>query len=171
MKYYCNQEEIDLNEKDIRNINEDKTAEGICYEKNGFVYKIHYKDDSDYIDEDSCKYLIDINTKRIFLPVDIIYDENKLYSGYKTVYIKTLKELQKRNKSLKRILEKSVLDFFTDIEEIENDIFTLSKKKVIVGDFGVHNMIDNGHLNIFDVSCFSVDFSNCLTKRKIENKA
>lgn len=118
MKYYCNQEEIDLNGKDIRKINEYKTTEGICYEKDGFVYKIYYKEDSDYIDEDSCKYLININTQRIFLPVDVIYDETKIYSGYKSVYIKTLEEAQKSNQSLKRILENSVSAFFTDIEEI-----------------------------------------------------
>lgn len=153
MIYFCNEETIDTTSKEmyqLQGLDGRKTKDGTCYQKESEVFKIYYSNLNILLDESSCYKLTKMKLKHIFLPTGIIYDENNTYSGYKTDYITPLKENEKK------ITEKSVDCFLNDIYEVKNDIEDLSINRVLVDDFGLHNMIDNGHINIFDVVGYKV---------------
>lgn len=153
MLYFCDGKKLDFNDNSFRVLEKKCSSlvgEGTCYEKDKFVYKIHFDEETlkrniaIVLKENDCKKLMLIKTKHIFLPISIITDEKGKYSGYKAELIESLSENDER------IVDKKVDIFFQDIEQIKKDLNLLSEAKFVVHDFGVHNMIDNGHINIFD---------------------
>ncbi len=153
MEYFCDGKVLDFSDQSFTNLsskNKVKTKEGICYEKDGKVYKIYYNDLKDYLLENACEKLTKINLKHIFLPTNLIYSKDHKYCGYEATFIEPLKEGETP------IVEKSTNDFFIDIDEIEDDKRILEENKVLLGDVGIHNMIDNGHINIFDAGDYKV---------------
>lgn len=175
MIYNCDNEKIDVTSKEfnlLKNVDYENTCEGRSYKKNNFVYKIYYNEDEysyeeigeTLLDEQSCVKLTTIkNLKHFFLPVGVIYDENNKYAGCKAVFIKPLAPDEKR------IIEKPVTTFLDEIYEVQKDLDILTENKVLVGDFGIHNMIDNGHINIFDAGGYEVDFDGKYSKQRIKN--
>ena len=168
MKYFCNGKVLDLSDQSFTNLsskNKLKTKEGICYEKDGKVYKIYYSNLKDYLLEKACCKLTKIKLNRIFLPTNLIYNEDYRYCGYEATYIEPLKEGETP------IVEKPLSDFFTDIDEIEDDKRILEENKVLLGDVGIHNMIDNGRINIFDAGDYKVSgCGNVYTNSQINKR-
>ncbi len=153
MLYFCDGKKLDFNDSSFKVIEREYSSlvgEGTCYEKDKFVYKIHFDEETlrkniaVVLQEDACKMLKLIKTKRMFLPIALIMDDEGNYSGYKTEFIEPLKENDIK------IVDKEVDIFFQDIQQIKKDLNLLSEVKFVVHDFGIHNMIDNGHINIFD---------------------
>lgn len=170
MLYFCEGNALDFsnsNFQELLNKYEAGRGEGYVYQRNGFVYKIHYdekqleKNLAKVIDEDSCKYLSNIKTKRLFLPISPIYDENQGYSGYKTEYVEPLKE------NTKKVTDSSPEVFFDEIEIIRQDLRSMTEKRVKTSDFGIHNLIDNGTFNIIDPGRYTIDFDKSLTFKDI----
>ncbi len=174
MIYYCENEEIDITDKKfklLKNPYFENTLEGVTYKKGDFVYKIYY-DNEEYdreevgavLDEKSCIKLTTIeNLKHIFLPVGIIRNQSHKYAGCKAIYIKPLAPNEKR------IVEKPITTFFDEVTEIQKELDILTENRALVGDFGIHNMIDNGHINIFDAGGYKVDFEKKYSNKKIQN--
>ena len=170
MTYFCDGKALDFNDgtyQELLNKYELGRGEGYVYQKDEFVYKIHYDEEqlaknlAKVIDEDSCKHLSLIKTNHIFLPISPIYDEDNSYKGYKTIYVKPLK------KSTKKVIENKPHVFFDELSSINQDLRTLTKKRVKVSDFGVHNLIDNGTLNIIDPGRYTIDFTKSSTFKEI----
>lgn len=175
MIYHCEKETIDVTDEKFKVLKSpycETTVEGTSYKKDDFVYKIYYGDEysieeigEPFLDERGCQKLTSItNLKHFFLPVGVIYDEDNKYAGCKAVFIKPLPPKEKR------IIEKPVTVFLDEIGEVQNDLDILTENRVLVGDFGIHNMIDNGHVNIFDAGGYEVDFFGNYTKQQIKNR-
>lgn len=173
MIYHCDTEIIDISNSSMRLLKNPycaTTVEGMSYEKDGYVYKIYHNNEESYfenvgiLDEKSCDKLTSIKElKHIYLPTELIYDEANKYAGCKSVFIKPLGEDEQK------IIDKPVFVFWEEMYQIIDDLDVLTENNVLVGDFGIHNMIDNGHINIFDAGAYIVDFNNEYSKRQISN--
>lgn len=164
--YYCDDKALDFSSDKFQKL-VNKYGEGSVYKKDGFVYKIHYDEETlkknlaVVLNEDSCKYLTSIKTKRFFLPLSLIYDEDGNYSGYKAQEVSLLDE------DKIKVVDSKPSVFLNEIEIIKNDLNNLTLKRVRVSDFGVHNLIDNGTFNIIDPGRYTVDINRSLTFKAI----
>lgn len=138
-----------------RRINLEK-ANIIGYGKNGNVYK--YKNlalkifpngevPSGLMDGDTCHGLSNISTSSIMLPKNIIFYKNKLFSGY------SLKPLSGNLTRSIAKMEKSI--FINNVELLEDDVLTLSKKGVLLDGIVPENVIISDRLYLTDPSKYS----------------
>ena len=105
---------------------------------------------TDRLSEEEALFLSKIPTKRILLPIDIVYDENHNFIGYTTKFI------QNRNREIIKSLSLSTIK--KELEIIKEDIFLLSNRGVSLEDFYYDNfalddgfyMIDPGTYRIVD---------------------
>lgn len=121
MIIYINDQEYELTKEELeyRYLGEGK--EGTTYIWNDKVLKI-YKPYSSIsrLSEQEALYLSKIPTKRILLPLDIIYDENHNFIGYTTKFI--------LNHNCAIINQLPVSKIKEELELVKEDIFMLSEK-------------------------------------------
>ena len=88
MKYYIGNKVYDFSEEELDRYYLDEGTEATCYKMGDTVLKIHHDyPNRDILSEDNCKRLSRIETDRILLPKDIVYDEDGKYLGYTVKYI------------------------------------------------------------------------------------
>ena len=122
----------------------DEGAEGIVYRYGKDALKI-YKDTCfrGRLDEEQCKKLGVISTKRILLPKGVIYSgDSKTFVGYATPFIYKY--------PCKRIMDMTVDRLVDEIGVIEDDLHVLADNGVEIDDLHAGNILYNGQIFIGD---------------------
>ncbi len=120
---------------------------GNVYQYGNYALKIFDKVD-DVLDEETARYLSTIRTSRILLPKKLIYYKDK-FKGYSMKLISN----KPNSKSIINLPKDKLLE---DIELLEDDVTTLSSKRVLLNGMNLNNIIFNGNLYITDPSRYSL---------------
>ena len=152
MKFYIDDKVFDYDEDELEEIFIGEGEEGSCYRVhdyvNNFVMKIHHKKPEKIIlDEDTCKVISNIDTERIKLPNDLIYDKDGNYIGYTVDYV-DYKKPKIRNLKIGRVVN----EFY----KLEKDVDVLSKNNVYIDDLNIYNTIFSDGIYICDPGSFSL---------------
>lgn len=119
-------------------------TEGKVYLSNNNTYKIYYPNtlyDGFELKEKHHSYLLNIETKQIILPTELIYSKYGRYIGYTAPPIK-----KKRNK----LIDIETKTFIKNLKILERDIELLATNKVLMADVKYYNFIYNGNMYIID---------------------
>lgn len=149
MTFFIDEKEYSISKESLENSYISEGMEGTVYIFKGEALKIYHEhEQKKRLTEDECKYLKQINTKRIILPKSIVYDENKKFIGYTMPYHQgySLENL----KRIKLSLLKQYLN------EIKKDVILLSDKGVDLDDFHLDNIILDDGLYIIDPGSYKV---------------
>lgn len=122
----------------------DEGAEGTVYRYGKDALKI-YKGTCfrGRLDEEQCKKLGVISTKRVLLPREVIYGEDcKTFIGYATPFIYKY--------PCKRIMDMIVDRLVDEIDVIEEDLHVLADNGVEIDDLHAGNILYNGQIFIGD---------------------
>ena len=151
MRVYINNKLVEYTDEELDYWYLGEGNEGTVYIWKDKAIKI-YKPfcSTDRLSEDEALLLSRIPTKRILLPIDLVYDENHKFIGYTTKFI------QNRNKDV--IKKLYIGDIKKELELIKEDIFLLSDNNVSLEDFRYDNfafddgfyMIDPGTYKVVD---------------------
>lgn len=152
MKYIINGSVYDFTKEELEYFYLDEGEEGICYRirdyNNDFVMKIHHVNpDKLSLDEDTCNALKEINTKRVLLPNNLIYDEDGKYLGYTLDFIE-YKRPRIRNLKIRRVID----EFYT----LEKDVDLLTKNNVLIDDLRIFNTIFSDGIYVCDPGSFTL---------------
>ena len=120
---------------------------GNVYQYGNYALKIFDKVD-DVLDKETARYLSTIRTSRILLPKKLIYYKDK-FKGYSMKLISN----KPNSKSIINLPKDKLLE---DIELLEDDVTTLSSKRVLLNGMNLNNIIFNGNLYITDPSRYSL---------------
>ena len=120
---------------------------GNVYQYGNYALKIFDKM-NDVFDEETARYLSTIRTSRILLPKKLVYYKDK-FRGYSMKLISN----KPNSKSIINLPKDKLLE---DIELLEDDISTLSSKRVLLNGMNINNTIFNGNIYITDPSRYSV---------------
>ena len=149
MIIYINDKKIELTAEELeyRFLGEGK--EGTTYIWNDKVLKI-YKPYSSIsrLNEKEAIYLSKIPTKRILLPIDLIYDENHNFIGYTTKFIRNYNRSTIKRLAISKIKE--------ELEIIKEDIFLLSEKNISLEDFKLDNFAYDGKFYMIDPGTYKI---------------
>ena len=144
---------VDGKEEKIRLDNKiGEGTEGKVYFFNNITYKIYYPgalQDGFGLKEKHHAYLLDISTRQIILPTNLIYNNFGRYIGYTAPFIK---------KEKLKLLDIEKTKFIKNLEILENDIEILSNKKVLMADIKYYNFIYNGDMYIIDPGRYRINF-------------
>ncbi len=165
MEIYVKGEKIVLPNKECG-----KGSEGKAYLYNDKIYKIYYTNaiNEGYGNKENFhRYLLALQTDQIYLPIDIILDENGEYIGYVTEYAHGNK------KDKKGITKMSRDNLINNLITLEKSFNYLSDNYVLTNDVSVHNTIidyENNEINIIDPGRYRC--YNLLTQNdyRIQNK-
>lgn len=123
--------------------------------KEGKVYK--YKDkalkifhDQIYVDSmdiNTCLFLKNLDTKRILLPQNILYDIDYDFKGYTTDLINKKNNVYSLNKE----------EIIIEIEELEKEVNYLINKRIVLNDWNFENFIFDGKFRIVDPGLYKLD--------------
>ncbi len=157
MKIIINNELITFSDEELDYWYLGEGNEGTVYiwkDKAIKIYKPYCR--TDRLSEEEALFLSKIPTKRILLPIDIVYDENNNFIGYTTKFI------QNRNREIIKSLSLSTIK--KELEIIKEDIFLLSNRGVSLEDFYYDNFaLDDGFYMIDPGTYIIVDYD----KRKV----
>ena len=146
MGYRLENKEVDLN--GLRQVNyvPSKKAGDIYRYKND-VLRI-FKDGEQPIDEDTARYLTTISTDRVLLPRKLLF-YNNAFKGY------TLKLVSQKgaNKKMVNAPKDELLD---SIGIVEEDIYRLSQRKILLSNTGIGHTLYNGDLYLVDPSQYRI---------------
>lgn len=135
--------------------NEIRRLSKIAVGKTGDVYhyrnealKIFREGEKAPIEEKTARYLQDITTSRVLMPKKLLF-YNAAFRGY------TLKLISKKGTS-KKIINTDKDDLLSEISELESDVESLSRKKILLNGISPDNSVFNGNLFLFDPSKYRV---------------
>jgi len=123
-------------------------------QKAGDVYRFKndairvFKDGEDVIDEDTARYLTTISTDRVLLPRKLLF-YNNAFKGY------TMKLVSQKGAG-KRIISTPKRELIDAIEVVEEDIYALSQRNVLLSNTGVGHTLYNGELYLVDPSKYRI---------------
>ena len=152
MVYKLEDKTIDLNDK--------KKFPLIAKGKNGNVYeygtsaiKVFENTEEPPISEETAEYLTTINTERILLPRKLLFYDSAFCNGIFAGY--SLKRVPKKP-NVKKLINSPVEQLIDNVEGLEKDIRTISKKRILLSDMSPENVKYNGTLYISDPSKYTV---------------
>ena len=103
-----------------------------------------FRDGEEPIDKETARYLTSISTDRIILPKRLLF-YNNTFKGY------TMKLISQKGAG-KRIISTPKIEMIDNIKVLENDIETLSQKKILLNGANPGYTLYNGKLYIVDPS-------------------
>ena len=160
MGYRLENKDINLNEKKFTKIAQGKT--GNIFKCNGYAIKVFNNYAEDIIDLETAKYLTGIRTNRIILPNKLLFYNN----GFKDYSMK----LVKKDPRQKKIINCPTDELIRNVEIIEEDIKTLSDKKVLLNGINPENTTVNGKLYLTDPSKYRIlDIESTEELEKLNN--
>ena len=121
------------------------------YDQNMVVKVYKNNDFKRKLDEETALGLMELDTKRILLPTEIIYDENNEMIGYKKEY------KENYNHALKYI---SGITLYEEILKLKEEAYMLASNGYIISDLHRDNMIYDGKIYLTDPGSYE----------KLENK-
>lgn len=160
MGYRLENKDINLNEKKFTKIAQGKT--GNVFKCNGYAIKVFNNYAEDIIDLETAKYLTGIRTNRIILPNKLLFYNNS-FKGYSM-------KLVKKDPRQKKIINCPTDELIRNVEIIEEDIKTLSDKKVLLNGINPENTTFNGKLYLTDPSKYRIlDIGSTEELEKLNN--
>lgn len=160
MGYRLENKDINLNEKKFTRIAQGKT--GNVFKCNGYAIKVFNNYAEDIIDLETAKYLTGIRTNRIILPNKLLF-YNNCFKGYSM-------KLVKKDPKQKKIINCPTDELIRNVEIIEEDIKTLSDKKVLLNGINPENTTFNGKLYLTDPSKYRIlDIGSTEELEKLNN--
>ncbi len=160
MGYRLENKDINLNEKKFTRIAQGKT--GNVFKCNGSAIKVFNNYAEDIIDLETAKYLTGIRTNRIILPNKLLFYNNG-FTGYSM-------KLVKKDPRQKKIINCPTDELIRNVEIIEEDIKTLSDKKVLLNGINPENTTFNGKLYLTDPSKYRIlDIESTEELEKLNN--
>lgn len=160
MGYRLENKDINLNEKKFTRIAQGKT--GNVFKCNGYAIKVFNNYAEDIIDLETAKYLTGIRTNRIILPNKLLFYNNS-FKGYSM-------KLVKKDPRQKKIINCPTDELIRNVELIEEDIKTLSDKKVLLNGINPENTTFNGKLYLTDPSKYRIlDIESTEELEKLNN--
>ena len=160
MGYRLENKDINLNEKKFTRIAQGKT--GNVFKCNGSAIKVFNNYAEDIIDLETAKYLTGIRTNRIILPNKLLFYNN----GFKGYSMK----LVKKDPRQRKIINCPTDELIRNVEIIEEDIKTLSDKKVLLNGINPENTTFNGKLYLTDPSKYRIlDIESTEELEKLNN--
>ena len=140
MIYKIGNRKENLDGKRIRKIA--SGSKGDVYQYKGEAIKLFNPDEELPMTEEVASYLTGIQTSRILLPRKLVFYQDA-FRGY------TLRLVQKKGNS-KKLIALPGENLVTNAEMIEQDIRTLSDKKVLLNGITPDNVLFNGRLYLTD---------------------
>lgn len=123
-------------------------------DKAGDVYRYKnsalriFKDGESPIDQETAKYLTDISTERILLPRKLLF-YNNAFKGYSM-------KLVSQKGSGKRLITTPKRDLIACVENLEKDIETISRKKVLLNGITPGYTLYNGDIYIVNPAGYTI---------------
>lgn len=146
-----------INEKKLRLINTNKKY--TTYKYNNYALCIY---NNLQLKEEEARAMTSIRTTRILLPKKLLFNKNKLV-GY------TLKLVPTNPKS-KNIISLPKEHLINDIKLLEEDIHTISNKKILLNGMNQESTIYNGSIYITEPSKYSIlDIDSTKELEKLNN--
>ena len=150
MRFYVNDKEYNIDYEDMikRYIKSGWASDVYKFDK--YAFKINKEICFKYrLDEKSVKYLSKIQTKRILLPKEPIYDENHEFYGYIMKYIEPTEKDNIKNITLSKLLK--------ELKIIKNDLLLLKDNNVFIDDLCENNFIYNNGIYLIDPGSFEIN--------------
>lgn len=163
--YYFGDKKIDMSKKEFDSHYINEGLESNVYLFNDRVIKIYKpKCVKIRLDEDTVKRLSKINTERIIMPQDVVYNELNKFSGYTMKYIESFDNYFINNLNINFLVD--------ELEKYENDIKILSRNKITITDICLCNFIFNDGIYFIDPGSFLyedhlIDYSGLSEKNGI----
>lgn len=159
MKFFIGDKEYNYSEEQL-------TIQLIDYGDEAYVYRIKGQAVKIYkpiclkrrLDEETVEYFKTINTKRLLLPIETVYDENKKFNGY------TTKLIEVGNK--KTIARMKVPKFLKEIQLLIDDTKLLTELGITICDFDYEDILYGDGIYYCDSGSF--EKNKKMTQRKIE---
>ena len=134
---------------------------GDIYRYKNEVIRI-FKNNEEPIDEETARYLTTISTNRVLLPRKLLF-YNNAFKGY------TMKLVSQKGANSK-IINAPKRELIDSIQSVENDIDTLSQKKILLNNTGIGHTLYNGELYLVDPSKYRIyDFGNTGSLKKMNH--
>ncbi len=148
MKLKLGDKLLELTEEDLDYMYVDEGMEGTIYRWGNRALKIHDKfPQKAFLLEDEAQKLTKIDTERILLPKELIYDDNDKYVGYSTDFLTSY--------NFSNVGKLPMKEFTNEIELIYKDLNTLSDNFVDVDDYTLDNIIFDGGIRIIDPGSYT----------------
>ena len=150
MKIFIDDKEYSYDSEDLYDLCIGEGTEGFVYKIKNSAVKIYHKySRKERLDEDTCKYLTNIDTRRILLPRKLVYNENNEFIGYTTEYHYPY--------SLDNIKRLKISKLKHDLEQLKEDIILLSKYNVSIEDFFIENVLLEDGLYFVDPGSYKIE--------------
>lgn len=158
MFFYYNNRVMNMSQKELDSYYLGEGLESTVYLFDEIVVKI-YKSHCRKIrlNEEDVKRLSKIETERIVMPEDLVYDDLNKFSGYTMKYIPTYIKIPLKDDKINNLVK--------EIEKYEKDIEILSKEKISIYDLNINNAVINNGIYSIDPGSFRykdkiIDFKN-----------
>lgn len=158
MFFYYNNRVMNMSRKELNSYYLGEGLESTVYLFDEIVVKI-YKSHCRKIrlNEEDVKRLSKIETERIVMPEDLVYDDLNKFSGYTMKYIPTYIKIPLKDDKINNLVK--------EIEKYEKDIEILSKEKISIYDLNINNAVINNGIYSIDPGSFRykdkiIDFKN-----------
>lgn len=158
MFYYYGNRVINMSEEELDSHYLNEGLESFVYLFDDVVLKIYKKRCRKLqLSEEDVKRLSGIETERIVMPEDIVYDDLNKFSGYTMKYISTCIKIPLKDDKINNLVK--------EIEKYEKDIEILSKNKISIYDLNINNTVINNGIYSIDPGSFRykdkcIDFKN-----------
>ena len=144
LKIYFDGKLLEFSDDSLKRMYINEGAEGIVYRYGDDAIKI-YKPYcfTSRLNEEQCKKLGTISTKRVLVPEKIAYaDDCKTFIGYSTPFVKEI--------SCGRIINMSVEALCDELDIIMDDLSVLADNGIEIDDWHIGNVLYNGKLIMGD---------------------
>ena len=150
MEFYVSGKKYDIDYEELYTKYIDSGTGADVYKFGKKVFKIYKPVSFKYrIDNRDVNYLKEINTKRILLPNEGIYNSDGQLIGYTMKYLK-----EEDKKDIKNI---KISKLLTELKLIKDDLITLKDKNVFVDDFIDKNFIYNNGIYFTDPGSYEIN--------------
>ncbi len=134
---------LELTDDDLEYMYVDEGMEGTIYRLGDMALKVYDRfSNKARLEEDEALKLSEIDTDRILLPRELIYDEDDNFKGYTTKFLTSY--------NFKNLGRMPIKEFSNEIGLIYKDINTLTNHNVDVDDYTLSNIILSDGLYLVD---------------------
>ena len=147
---YLNNEKVCFDLNNMKVIGEGK--EGVVYKYNDECIKLFNSNrnsgDLLSVNEDKFIFFTQLNTQRIILPKQLLYNYKREIEGYLMKYIES-------NFNLNNIRNKNINDIIEYLYDLKKDIDILSDNDILINDLKNPHLLYNGGFYLIDTSLYS----------------
>lgn len=144
MIYYFDEEKVNVDLNKLNILGEGSQGKAYQFSKNLKKYVIKIFNSND-IEEKDFIILKNLNTERILLPKKLIYDNEKKFIGYTTIFCKK-----------KKVIEISKQKFIDELGCLISEIKYLSDNNIVIDDWNFSNFIFDDSFRLIDPGKYKI---------------